>query len=113
MALLFHSLQDLPAALVPKEIHILTTVSFCSQVNYNQRPRNIIIGSIRHVTSLIVQFVKTQIERLSWFIILRKIYITALKPIIFGLTPLFGDRRGFMPPQLKTKPIITECNYYI
>ena len=21
----------------------------------------------------------------------------------FGLTPLFGDRRGFMPPQLKTK----------
>jgi hypothetical protein len=20
-----------------------------------------------------------------------------------GLTPLFGDRRGFMPPQLKTK----------
>ena len=20
----------------------------------------------------------------------------------FGLTPLFGDRRGFMPPQLKT-----------
>jgi hypothetical protein len=21
----------------------------------------------------------------------------------FGLTPSFGDRRGFMPPQLKTK----------
>ena len=21
----------------------------------------------------------------------------------FGLTPLFGDRRGYMPPQLKTK----------
>ena len=21
----------------------------------------------------------------------------------FGLTPLFGDRRGFMPPELKTK----------
>jgi hypothetical protein len=21
----------------------------------------------------------------------------------FGLTPLFGDRHGFMPPQLKTK----------
>ena len=21
----------------------------------------------------------------------------------FGLTPLFGDRRGFMPPQLKKK----------
>ena len=21
----------------------------------------------------------------------------------FGLTPLLGDRRGFMPPQLKTK----------
>ena len=23
----------------------------------------------------------------------------------FGLTPLFGDRRGFMPPQLKTNMI--------
>ena len=22
-----------------------------------------------------------------------------------GLTPLFGDRRGFMPPQLKTKTV--------
>ena len=22
---------------------------------------------------------------------------------VFGLTPLFGDRRGFMPAQLKTK----------
>ena len=22
---------------------------------------------------------------------------------VFGLTPLFGDRRGYMPPQLKTK----------
>ena len=22
---------------------------------------------------------------------------------VLGLTPLFGDRRGFMPPQLKTK----------
>ena len=26
----------------------------------------------------------------------------------FGLTPLFGDRRGFMPPQLKTK----TTNYF-
>ena len=24
-----------------------------------------------------------------------------------GLTPLFGDRRGFMPPQLKTKTAVT------
>jgi hypothetical protein len=26
----------------------------------------------------------------------------------FGLTPLFGDRRGFMPPQLKTKTAVTN-----
>ena len=26
----------------------------------------------------------------------------------FGLTPLFGDRRGFMPPQLKTKQNIGD-----
>ena len=25
-----------------------------------------------------------------------------------GLTPLFGDRRGFMPPQLKTKVCIDK-----
>ena len=27
----------------------------------------------------------------------------------FGLTPSFGDRRGFMPPQLKTKQTSTGC----
>ena len=27
-----------------------------------------------------------------------------------GLTPLFGDRRGFMPPQLKTKKQTNKIN---
>ena len=32
----------------------------------------------------------------------------------FGLTPLFGDRRGYMPPQLKTKHSIWyNCATYL
>ena len=30
--------------------------------------------------------------------------LVILTPMGFGLTPLLGDCRGFMPPQLKTKP---------
>ena len=30
-----------------------------------------------------------------------------------GLTPLFGDRRGFMPPQLKTKQNLLDPLYYL
>ena len=29
-----------------------------------------------------------------------------------GLTPLFGDRRGFMPPQLKTKHIAIQTTMF-
>ena len=39
------------------------------------------IGSIIHVQTCLDQFVKTQIEQLSWFPILRKKYIAALEPI--------------------------------
>jgi hypothetical protein len=31
----------------------------------------------------------------------------------FGLTPLFGDRRGFMPPQLKKKKNRLKWSRYI
>ena len=30
----------------------------------------------------------------------------------FGLTPLFGDHRGFMPPQLKTKQNKTKSCWH-
>ena len=29
-----------------------------------------------------------------------------------GLTPLFGDRRGFMPPQLKTNKTNATCFHF-
>ena len=36
--------------------------------------------------------------------------VTILTLMGFGLTPLLGDRRGFMPPQLKTKQYFIEYN---
>ena len=61
MALLFHTLQNLPLAL-----EHLSTVYFCTQAH------SMYIGSIVNVGSRMDQFVKTQIEQLFWFLILRK-----------------------------------------
>ena len=61
MAIIFHTLQNLLVAL-----ENLLTVYFCTQAH------SMCIGSIVNVPTCRDQFVKTQIEQLFWFPILRK-----------------------------------------
>ena len=63
MAIIFHTLQNLPLAL-----ENLSIVYFCTQAH------SMCIGSIVNVPTCRDQFVKTQIKQLSWFLILREKY---------------------------------------
>ena len=41
------------------------------------------------------------------------IFLNAKSEGLVGLSPLFGDRRGFMPPQLKTNKTNLYINIYM